>query len=354
MLTLARIPTEIWREITTLACTDGGFTGRSLALASKFFHSQSLSTRFHSLLFDSLQRIEDFLAFLRLQPEDCKPRIAHLYLSFANEPVSSKPHLYLVYTSMSPDARAEYDAKAKAAKALWDERFCHTTAALLTLAAPALKTLCLVEDCLLLPLEFHCTFPRLEELSWKGYIQGLLPANLALYDSPLKFPALKRIHFMGYGKAEVVRALSKAVSSSLMHLRISQIHAADHELPDALAHALGIPTPSLAAKDEDDAVGDPSSGRRAVAATLPRLHNVTVHCTADSSGWCGHNSTTWNRFLDRFEMLARICEQRPDSTSVVLFTSPGRRKFRWPDRLLDDWIDRIEGRPGCWVRSKEE
>ena len=33
---------------------------------------------------------------------------------------------------------------------------------------------------------------------------------------------------------------------------------------------------------------------------------------------------------------------------------PWRRNPRWPDQLRDDWVDRMEGGDGCWVKSEEE
>ncbi|KAI0355354.1 hypothetical protein OH77DRAFT_1403027 [Trametes cingulata] len=357
MVNPARLPTEIWREITTLACTDGGSTGRSLALTSKFFHSQSLSTRFHSLSFDSLQRVEDFLVFLREQPKDCKPQIAHLYLSFTGEPASSTPRFFLAYARMKRSERAEYDREAKATKELWDERFRPAAAALFTLAAPTLETLCLVEERLQVPLEFPHTFPKLEELTWKGWFEGLQPASLALYDNPYKFPVLRRVHFITHDKAHVVDALAAAASSSLTHLRISEVLRADNRLPDALARALGIPTvlvPAGATTSTQDAAAIPPSDQT-VSALFPHLRNVVVLCTAASGGgWSGHYSGIWLDALDRFHALPRKCERQLDGVRMSFWDRPGRPNERWPDRLRHDWTNRMQGGPGCWVESIEE
>ncbi|TFK89115.1 hypothetical protein K466DRAFT_487482, partial [Polyporus arcularius HHB13444] len=43
------LPLEIWQHIFTHACTDGGYTGTSLALVNKFFYGASIPTRFRSL-----------------------------------------------------------------------------------------------------------------------------------------------------------------------------------------------------------------------------------------------------------------------------------------------------------------
>ncbi|TBU33752.1 hypothetical protein BD309DRAFT_851542, partial [Dichomitus squalens] len=45
----AHLPLEIWQHIFLHACTDGGHTGCSLALVSRFFHLASHPVRFNSL-----------------------------------------------------------------------------------------------------------------------------------------------------------------------------------------------------------------------------------------------------------------------------------------------------------------
>ena len=107
---------ELWQQIITAACTDGGYTGRSLALTNKLFHAQSLSTRFHSLAFFSLARVEAFLAFLDNQPEECRPEIQHLYLSFVDEPEPAKPpaDFWRTYSAWSPEQKHNHNENIKA------------------------------------------------------------------------------------------------------------------------------------------------------------------------------------------------------------------------------------------------
>ena len=117
---IAIIPAELWREIIAGACTDGGYTGRSLALTNKLFHAQSLSARFHSLAFFSLAKLEAFLAFLDNQPRECKPKIQHMYLSFVDEPEPAKPrtNFWRTYAGWSLRRKLRYDETIKAQK-LW-------------------------------------------------------------------------------------------------------------------------------------------------------------------------------------------------------------------------------------------
>ena len=91
MPSIADLAPELWHQIITTACTDGGFTGTSLTLTSRFFREQSFSNRFRSLAFTSLTSLEAFIAFADAQPKEKSPiRIHHLYLSFTGE-VNSEP-----------------------------------------------------------------------------------------------------------------------------------------------------------------------------------------------------------------------------------------------------------------------
>ncbi|OBZ66560.1 hypothetical protein A0H81_13473 [Grifola frondosa] len=87
------VPLELWRKIFILACTDGGFTGISLALVSKPFHAASLPVRLHSLAFTSLRQVEGFLSFIEAQRDVLAshggPRIHHLLLKGAESPSPS-------------------------------------------------------------------------------------------------------------------------------------------------------------------------------------------------------------------------------------------------------------------------
>ncbi|KAI0371596.1 hypothetical protein BV20DRAFT_965331 [Pilatotrama ljubarskyi] len=188
---VTRIPTELWHEIITDACVDGGFTGRSLALASKFFHSQSLSARFRSIALDSVQKIQAFRSFLIQQPKDCKPKVENLYLATFDRSIDSPLSEF-----------NEWDEAAATARASLKQLFYAATDALLTFAAPTVRTLCLVK--VSIPFQvtaFPREMPKLEELSWMGAIRPLnaygvrAPQDAAIQQSTA-FPALKRVHFI--------------------------------------------------------------------------------------------------------------------------------------------------------------
>lgn len=59
------LPTELWIDIFTLACVDGGFTGRSLSLVSHDVMTLSKPAKYHSLALTSQAQIVNFHALLR-------------------------------------------------------------------------------------------------------------------------------------------------------------------------------------------------------------------------------------------------------------------------------------------------
>lgn len=168
MFNITRTPTEVWEEIFKLACTDGGFTGTSLALTSRFIRAQSSSIRFHSLAICSLRQLE---AFLKLHTSDCKPRVEHMFISFLNIPHEQRS--WQRHTLLLQREKMEFDQWTQTE---WDERFATAWNMLVDLVAPKLRTLSVVEAGVpLSSLQFLRSFPRLEELSWKGYIPAFTP-----------------------------------------------------------------------------------------------------------------------------------------------------------------------------------
>ncbi|KAI0832773.1 hypothetical protein BC628DRAFT_1309523 [Trametes gibbosa] len=331
MASVVRLPPELWCEITALACVDGGFTGRSLALACKFFHAQSLCYRFHSLAFDSVLRMEAFLSFLRLQPEDCHPRIKHLYI-FHREAVatpSGRP-----FTD-PPTRSAPREANVMEKRALWDKRFRMAASALLVVAAPHLSTLCIVAetplDC---PLASPCRFPKLEELSCKGVVFSPDPGSPASI-----FPTLKRVHFISPDTNAMIAMLASMLPS-ITHLRISNIDYYDANLAASLGTFLG----SSAEHSQETPSPPPSK-------SLPRLGRIILHGTPPAPcGWSGFYGREWAVVMTQLEVFAQEQNRTRGGARVLLLKRP-MGAGRWLRRMRDQWIDRMQGGRGCWVES---
>src|SRR6266446_2818496 len=79
--TMDLCPPEIWRDILWLACTDTGFTGRSISLTSRFFHELSKHVKFRSVALRGVVQIIDFLNVIERTPY---PQVENLFISTHN------------------------------------------------------------------------------------------------------------------------------------------------------------------------------------------------------------------------------------------------------------------------------
>ena len=180
------LPAELWREITTLACTDGGPTGRSLALTCRYLNAQTSSWRFHSLAFHSLVHLESFLAVNAWigagsrttstqsesgPPEVCQPQVQHLWLSFLEESIPAWSSPNPQYDGGAPLCLLDNDASQgnlEDTKMHWDIRFVTATQALFRAVSPTLRTLVLAQSFTNPLPPFAMSFPLLKEVTFLG------------------------------------------------------------------------------------------------------------------------------------------------------------------------------------------
>ncbi|KAI0650400.1 hypothetical protein C8Q79DRAFT_1006672 [Trametes meyenii] len=353
MANVTDIPTEIWRVIIPQACTDGGFTGRSLALTSKYFHSQSLAFRFHSVMLSSLGHLERFLKLLDNQPKDCKSSIEHLYLSFHDEPIRMPPAFWAVYNRMSPEQKSQASDSAREARAHWTTFFRTAWRALMTIVAPTLRTFVLiVRDDAGSPLilDSPCDFPRLEELTWMGSITGFDGVT-----HPTRFPALTHVHCISPRGEPVPWATT---SLSLTHVRISCVGQENSGLHHELAAAIGVPDAWVfqhSYNDLDEYSEGGAAQRKPLApATHSQLRHIVVHGVAPMPGPGGFVPWYWNHVYNETKRLAWYCEAHLDGVQVVVMEGARQKEHMWRDRLLANWLERMQGGRGCWIVAEEE
>ena len=93
-----RLPLETLHQIFELACTDGGYTGCSLALTSKFIREAAQYTRLYSVVLEAeTQRLDALIALYQNQCSNAagfRLRTVHLHISFTskvNTRISSEP-----------------------------------------------------------------------------------------------------------------------------------------------------------------------------------------------------------------------------------------------------------------------
>ena len=76
-------PPEIWLDIFWLACTDTGFTGRSISLTSRFFYELSKPVKLRSVGLQGVVQIIDFLNLIERTPVVHR-RVENLFISTHN------------------------------------------------------------------------------------------------------------------------------------------------------------------------------------------------------------------------------------------------------------------------------
>ncbi len=146
-----------------------------------------------------------------------------------------------------------------------------------------------------------------------------------------------------------VRTTASALSRTalLTHLRLSHIYIHGHEQSDVLGRTLGVPRHrvSVGSARED---GTPTQRDRAHA-TLPCIREVVWHTIIPYLGGCGNAHIAYRHETAAFERFAQACNDVQGLHVVALKRQ--QRNFRWRERLYNDWVNRIEGGRGCWIRD---
>ena len=349
MLTVASIPTEIWHSILSAACVDGGFTGRSLALTSRFFHAQSLSPRFHSLAFHRLDRLEQFIDFLHHRG-DWNPMVEHMFLSFSDEPIKVPADFWKTYTALDRDARRGYDSNKIKQGELWKERFTSAMTSLFARVAPNLRTLVVAVHPSISPPFFSCpSFPCLEELCITGRYSAFFSDVLA--DDPrhgrspnsftfARFPVLRCLHYINYQLSPIASDILVAAPSTLTHLRFSSAGSTEFDCMYEF-------TSDLCRSRRDD-------GQAGQQPRLVDLQQLIVHGYKPTPVTSGtFMEELWDRRVNDLREHLRKCEDA-SGIRMLIVSRIWRKNPRWPDRLYNDWMDRVDGGVGCWVESEEE
>ena len=382
---LERIPPEIWQEILSYACSDGGATGRALSRTSRYFHDQSIDCTFHSLEFRSTTTLIRFLVSLHAYPRECKLR--HLLLEPSHH-TDNVPRAFQSLAGMSthrPGMVADQPA------------FCADIAqSLFYLAADYMRTLYMVHTPAIPFRPFAQTFPKLRELSvWNHPLIAptgrLCPPAPSGGPPPQPLcPSLRRLHVIltdtDITFRHILARLPAFASSSLTHLRLSGVTYTETALPAKLAEMLGLPAPlplrerlrlsSAAVCPPGDGAGAgagsasvsasvPSPLRPGVGvgtgalvprdATFPHLRFVVISAVQPRfDAEAGPEAAaSWTALLGLLRELERTCK-RVEGMRMVVLERSWMRKPSWGARLREDWLGRMRGAQGCWVGSEME
>jgi hypothetical protein len=178
-----KCPAEVWAEIFELACTDGGPTGRSLSLVSKYINASKSSKYFT----------------LALKQKQFRP----LALVLKKLPFNSRRCRHIFAREDNTDAGF----------------FISDLNRLLILVAPTLQTLEVRASKVTLTFPFQ--FPALVDL----VISGTLDLGTQSARAKVRYPALKRLHIdpagnVKHSQGRLADDINK-ISPDLTHLRIS-------------------------------------------------------------------------------------------------------------------------------------
>ncbi|KAI0756300.1 hypothetical protein C8Q80DRAFT_1115863 [Daedaleopsis nitida] len=186
----------------------------------------------------------------------------------------------------------------------------------------------------LLPAFFQ-HLPRLRELTVYNGLSAMYRSPVAGHSvdhvddtlgcaNALRMPALERLHLGACGSTRTAFLRRSPLRDvHLTHLRISNIGHGDSYtgFADLLTKALGLPLP----------------GWRHAWGFL-----------------CGTNSAEYQGVRWSLEEVVATLNLMEGVRALFLRSEEGVFVGCSPERLWDDWLDRIDGGRGCWVESQEE
>ncbi|KAI9062727.1 hypothetical protein FKP32DRAFT_824190 [Trametes sanguinea] len=207
---MERCPNEILEYICTYACTDDGFTGRSLSLVSRRIHDGSYRHVLRSVALYGPHQLSAFADHLiRRTPED--RHVHHLYLVDRPRKVIENIPGQDQIKGKAANERMDSVTRAKTSEAI---------ASILRIVAPQLRTLGVVlfER---YPSNIFTTIPllHLEELTIQSSSLELPPESQIL-----QYSTLRRLHVISNSPEWTDKDIA-ALAPQLTHLRCSRLKA---------------------------------------------------------------------------------------------------------------------------------
>ncbi|CCM03259.1 uncharacterized protein FIBRA_05386 [Fibroporia radiculosa] len=349
------LPAEIWMRISSLACTDGGLTGRSLARVSRYIRSVSDPFRLQNVAILRAHQLDAFANMLQSTPPE-RRRVRNLFvvnpcspppldlarMSISQHELSSMNKKDLVRAVLFHRYRTEDPLairKMFGSEAEWFEEvgevyveWTRTLERVLRIVAQDVETMIVP-----LPSPFYVlarlpsdatsfqplhdiNFPVLQELSLLG--PGIPPQFVSMCPraGELQLPSLRRLHLVGC--AELLTVLTGLIPL-VTHLRLTNVLYLGREILDILQAAASPRRPSP--EDGADTISEMPS--------IVRIVIVPVFSLASS----GHMS----RQLQTLAQSSKVILLEP-SLQLAFCKIYGAADAR------DDWLRRIAGEEGCW------
>lgn len=239
---------ELLERIFSYACSDGGYTGRSLSLVSRLVREVVRPIRFRSVALAGCTQMQSFLVCLekgRLRTRSL-PAVYHLFLStwadgeevvmVRNGRASQRSHLHC-YQPATFAVTSQWCAWMTLQEAL-DKKFSQLLPRLLQMVAPDLRTLSIVHSWEFGAIQLPSTFPSLRDLTFYGP-----PPNFpgwcteVLAPPPPCFPSLQHLHLVRW-KVSIVFWVYHAPQTN--YLRLSDLSSSASMLASELQCSLGL------------------------------------------------------------------------------------------------------------------
>lgn len=295
------LPPELNSVIFEYACVDGGATARSLSLVSKYIHAVATPFLYQSLTISGSAHLLAVATRLEAHPSDAR-FVRHLFLS--DRPLSSQPS-NAPYSVPDPEATS----------------FHTLTLRILSLLAPYLDTLAL----LLFHYDPYHIAERVSNVLALTYSQltslTLHTPHSHTIPLPANCPELTHLHLSGLTLASL-----PPKSSTVTHLRLT---------------GFGCANSTYILTDFDKLMH-----RSSAALTSVRRVVVQPEWTPTRWRW-GPTPSADELLVCQLERLARMVGK-----PRFHLTPKPKEKETSNDiyqRLKKDWMERSEGKPGCWM-----
>ncbi len=253
---LDTLPSEIISMAAFFACTDGGFTGGSLARISRHIRDATRVARFYTVaLAEDPKQVTDFLACYRSEVSrvhNNRPRVRHLFLSLFGRSTAFRSEHFQLEMGAAPSGGDRRQAMFAALTQFsrdqhnYSEQYAHVVSTLMEEVAPDLYTLALLQSKFYTLPTAIVEFTALKELILVGGDPRFQRFNkLGRGDSgepqPPLYPSLRRLHHILQWQLAIrddvdFEPWSKH-APNLTHLRVSRLHQTPPVTIDTLIRA---------------------------------------------------------------------------------------------------------------------
>lgn len=312
-----RLPVELWLNILPLACTDGGYTGGSLSLVSRYVRDMARHLRYQSVSLIGHKHVQ---AFAGLVASKSPMNIRHLFLSVEVPSSNDVPLSGPNYAKLMQNLTISF-------------------LTILRAAAPTLLTLFVHTTPIIIVNTFGIHFPLLEDLS----LNTLTSTGSSSSRKRDDFPSLRRLQLRGHVTHSVWEEVLR-MSPAVTHVRLDGFHPNPH-LPLLLRVLLGDPQTAVAipARNTEEALNAAS-----IASHLPFLKTVFVRPLIIQNLGMNHyqfRAYQWMRY--GLESLASLCAS--GMGQGMLYMIPGVPSLDVQIKEpFTDWLDVVGGGDGPW------